>query len=360
MTVFVSDALGGERLPFRAAPPSPLPGRAGWAALSACYRDGLAALGLAVSRVQRPEIYGAEVARAVRGVRAGDWHLAVTPLAHLRPFHGLPDVFAVDWPYAEPPGPVGLPPFPDVLRLLRGAAAVACPTAAAARGLRAAGLARVVHLPPYVPGGGVGAPSTRAGTDGVRFLAVLPEGPGPRDLDPLVEGFAMARARCGDLRLAVALPGHGPPPGPLTAGVDVVRAADLPGLLDGADFLLSTAAPGASSLPRIGAMLAGVPLVAPVAGAGDHPGPGEAVPLAVHPAEVRAEEEPLARRLALTLPRPAAAAVRDAVLAAASLDPAGRARIAGAARRAAGEAHGLPAFEAGLREIEAHVREWAP
>ena len=145
--VFLSHALDRERLLF--GPRQPAAGSAGaWDTLAASYAAGLTACGWRVQPVVRPEIYSTDAARTVLGVEPGDWHLAVKPVEHLRPFHGIPNVFVCDEPPPEPaqPSPGGSP-FAG-LRLLRLAAAVLCPTAAAAEGVREAGIDRVVTIPP--------------------------------------------------------------------------------------------------------------------------------------------------------------------------------------------------------------------
>ena len=88
--VFVSDAVDAERLAFGAGRP---PAGGAWKTLSSLYQASLAAYGHTVQPLIRPEIYQSEAARHMIGVAAGDWHLAVKPTEHLRPFHGMANVF---------------------------------------------------------------------------------------------------------------------------------------------------------------------------------------------------------------------------------------------------------------------------
>src|SRR4051794_29621997 len=96
--VFVSDAIGPERQIFD-PPGSNHP--TGWKALSAHYQASLIACGWQVAPVIRPEVYQTGWAAKAIGAEEGDWHLAVKPIEHLRPFHLMPNVFVCDWPFPE-------------------------------------------------------------------------------------------------------------------------------------------------------------------------------------------------------------------------------------------------------------------
>jgi hypothetical protein len=148
-TVFVSDAVLDERLAFGVAPKAASPTLRRWKSLSALYQASLVACGYRVENIQRPEIYQTDIARQVRGVSDGDWHLAIKPIEHIRPFHGIPNVFVCDGPVSELssrrlPGS----PFTDRAGLLARADVVACCSPLTAQSLRNAGIARVVNLPP--------------------------------------------------------------------------------------------------------------------------------------------------------------------------------------------------------------------
>lgn len=408
MTVFVSDAVGDERLPFRRSPSAARSAgeRRSWAALSRLYRASLAACGRAVRRVERPEIYQAGIARTLLGVAAGDWHLAVTPIADLRPFHGLPNVLVCDWPYPELSGSdFGLSPFLDQLATLRKADAVLCPTAFTAETLRRAGLKRVVTLPPLVPIRPPDAPSPppSAPTMTLADLQASRPGPGTTLADRLaalrtrgrtiilatlgadepaaeavIRGVAGAIARSPGLSLILEA-GAAWPDGAAWPGEAARRGpAGLPGLGQAAreivlvgnaaeeswaetvrhvDFVLC-GSPAAGLSPRlVEAMAAGVPVVASLgAGPGSYLTPEAAVPIAAPAGPVPPEAEPMARHMRLTGRPPAAEAIREAVLAAVNLPPEGRRRMAEAARDILARDFSRAAFEAGLARLGAWLR----
>lgn len=402
MTVFVSDAVGDERLPFRHGPSAARSAgeRRSWEALSCLYRESLAACGEAVRRLERPEIYQAGIARRLLGVAAGDWHLAVTPIADLRPFHGLPNVLVCDWPYPElSRSDFGLSPFLDQLGTLRKADAVLCPTAFTAETLRRAGLQRVVTLPPVVPirpGMAPGPPlgartmtlaDRRASRPGhgmaladrlaalrargrTIILAILgADSPGA---EVMIRGVAGAIARLPGLSLILEAGAASPD------GAARRHSASLPDfgeaareivLVDDAaedswaetvrhvDFVLCCS-PAEGLCPRlVEAMAAGVPVVASLgAGPGSYLTPEAAVPIAARAGPVPPEAEPMARHMRLTAHPPAAEAVREAVLAAVGLPPENRRRMAEAARDILARDFSLAAFEAGLARLGAWLR----
>ncbi len=342
-TVFLSQALEGERLIHGPRQAATARTARRWETLAGLYAASLEACGCRVERVVRPEIYQTAAARQVLGVHAGDWHLAVKPIEHVRPFHGLPNVFVCDWPYPELSSRMlGGFPFFNQMRMLRMADAVMCCTEFTAQTLRGAGLERVLTLPPAIHCQTRPTPVL----PGQRFLCAAEAGP----LGPIIEGFAQAAAQRPDLRLVVCGDGLD-----AAAGEPFVTRADrseLESLLGEADFFLCGAAASGLSLPLVQAMLAGVPLVTALSsGTASLLPEGAAVPIATRRDTVGADDEPIGRFMPLTCHPPTAEGVRDAVLAAAGLDAASRARLAALARESAERRFGTPAFAAGLVEL---------
>lgn len=350
MAVLVSDTIGQERLIFGSQPASPAV-RQYWKALSASYQSGLRASGLDVQTIVRPEVYQTPVAHDVLGVRAGDWHLAIKPIEHLRPFHDVPNVFVCNWPYAElSSSMLGGVPFRDQVRLLRMADAVICCTNFSADVLCDAGVENVVVLPPYIAGDRGNREVVRsAGVQ--RFLVNATA----RHLGPVLKGFEQALGQRDDLVLMVD-PGADRVCGEAghTLGDRLVLAKDG---LSSADFVLCGIASCGLPLTMVRAMLDGVPLIAPAEGvcAALAP-PGATVPLATEPAAGSAEDEPIAAYMRLTWPQPTAEGVRDAILAAASLDADARNRMAATARERAERLFGMDAFQFGLGRLVARLR----
>ena len=129
--IFFSHVLGPARLPFAATPPADSLTSDHWEDLASSYRDGLLACGKQIVDVLRPEIYSTDIAKSSLGVLAQDWHLVVKPIEHIRPFHGMANVFVSDWPFALLSSRTGgISPFFHQLRLLNRATAVACCTEA--------------------------------------------------------------------------------------------------------------------------------------------------------------------------------------------------------------------------------------
>ena len=348
--VFVSDAIHQQRLIFGPAQP---PGLKGWAALSALYQASLAACGYRIEPVIRPEIYQAGLARQVLGVAPGDWHLAVKPIEHIRPFHGIPNVFVCDWRFPElSASSYGVSPFFDQVRLLRQADAVLCCTGFAAQVLRDAGIERVITLPPCIPSPVL----VRSGPPERQSFLLLADG---RPLGRVVEAFAQAQARQHDLHLAVCTP-DAASLGPRvleTVGRRTLQTAvsfleppaDWTELLGSADFFLCDSPASGLHLPMVQAMLAGVPLVTTAnSGIGSVLSPDAAIPIATHSAAADGEAEPVARHMHLTCNPATIEGVRDAILAAADLDALARAHMARIARGIAERKFGLAAFKAGL------------
>jgi len=323
----------------------------------------------------RPEIYQADVARQVLGVNVGDWHLAVKPIEHLRPFHGIPNVFVCDWPFAELSGqPLGHSPFFDQVRLLRMADLVICCTDFTRDTLRTAGVERAITLPPHIPNA-AGQTEQREASDTrldqaqtCRFLSVVEANQKSRQLATLLEGFADA-VRCHHgLRLMICV--HGADEATLaglrrhvalttrveTTSVFASAGTTIARLHASADFFLCTNAAAGLDLPLIDAMLAGVPVVTTMeAGTASFVPAAAVVPIATECEKGDGDGEAIGLFMPLTSHPPSIASVRDAILAAASLDPAARSRLAIIGRANAERRFGLAAFREGLRELDRFV-----
>lgn len=368
--VFVSDAIDRERLIFESPQMKVAQGPRGWNALSVLYQASFAACHYRIEHVVRPEIYQTDRARQVRGVEAGDWHLAVKPIEHLRPFHGIPNVFVCNWPFPELSAePLGGFPFFDHVRLLKMADAVLCCTDFTANTLRKAGIERAVTLPPHISSNRVRAAPVR-NDERCRFLCAIDSDHLDRQLGPTIEGFAQAATQHSSLHLVICLQGAGDgavadlrqrvaqmigAPA-LNEIVSIVDAETADELWTTADFFLyPDPAPGLH-LPLVQAMLAGIPLVTTMnAGTASFLPPDAAVPIATHRELSGWDDEPIGRWLPLTSNPPTAEAVHDAILAAAALDETARTRMAATGRAIAERRFGLDAFKAGMARLGAFV-----
>ena len=299
-----------------------MPGARGWEQLAALYTASLESCGYGAVSVLRPEIYQTEAARRVLGVEPADWHLAVKPIEHLRPFHGIPNVFVCDWPFPELTASTpGGSAFSDQKRMLQRAAAARASTPGTAAPVRSAGLARVRTFPPAITRPQQPRPAERA--PGPRFLCA---DPGQASL--VTQAFARAAAQRPGLDLVL----YGPNDEPAADA-----SAEWQRLLSEADFFLCAAPATGLNLPLVQAMLAGVPLVTPLQSGTASLLPRQAaVPIEAQPGPSGSVT---------------ADAVRDAVLAAAELDAASRARMAACARDSAERRFSLAAFAAGLTEL---------
>nr|WP_321986242.1 hypothetical protein [uncultured Lichenicoccus sp.] len=371
-TVFVSDAILEERLVVGHAPTDRVTGLHGWKALSALYQGSLVACGYRTAPIVRPEIYQTGIARRMLGVEPGDWHLAVKPIEHLRPFHGVPNVFVCNWPFAAlSSDPLGGSPFFDQVRLLRLADAVLCCTDFTRDTLRAAGVERAVTVPPCITPPPMRERDIGWSHPGCRFLSIVEAGHLSRQLGPTIAGFAeAARLQDGlslvicvqgadarilsDLRQSVAEVTSDPV---VDETISIIGAGPEgeAGLYGATDFLLCADAAAGLHLPLVDALLAGVPPVTTLnAGTGLLPREA-AVAIATERPVPDRDDEPIGRFIELVTNPPTADAVRDAVLAAAALDHAARSRMAGIGRQAAGDRFSLSAFSAAMGRLGALV-----
>lgn len=368
MTIFVSEAVGAERLPFVAGRP-PITARIRrWKQLAALYREGLQACGLPVTPILRPEIYQSDVAREACNAKPGDWHMAIKPLEHLRPFHGLINVFVCDWAHpvlSTNSGPGA--PFLNHARVLRQAEIVACCSEATALAVHRAGLHHVVYLPPFIADPArSGRPLQRTSPPGECVCLAFMDADGPAyTWASLLQGFAMARRRNERLRLSVAVDG--------TATTDALRsdmlsrfavedvgdsisfsAAHQEGAVAHmaplADFFLDVSPLGGFPVSLVQAMRSGLPPIA-ARGAWLEPSEEAYVRATTVMGDVAVSEEPAAAVMRLRSERPDALSVCEALLAATSLSPPDRLAMAEAGRRFAETRFGLESFRRALHHM---------
>jgi hypothetical protein len=372
-TVFLSEAIYDERLRFAATTPVATLERQRWRKLSAFYRASLTACGLRVMPSWRPEIYQSDVARRAIGFSDGDWHLAVKPIEHIRPFHGVPNVFVCDWALPElSRSSHGVSPFLDHVRVLGHADVVICCTEFTASTLRAAGIASAICLPPCFPP--AGPTNCGPGWTGATTTFLL-----HADMDRLslqvgvaIEAFMQARAQRDGLHLRVRIDtGSGKPAAALrqqalrelgTADLDeaITLMFDLPGdptQHAAADFVLCTRAASGLPIELVEAMLAGVPIITPLhSGIASLLTSNVVIPVATEAAQATEDEEPCARLMPLTCHRPTAASLCHALLTAADLPDNARAALGAAVRRIAERRFSLAAFQTGLAALAPLMR----
>jgi glycosyltransferase involved in cell wall biosynthesis len=152
-TVFVSSALDGNRIPFGGNPGGETLGKAhySWHIVSELYGSGIRAAGRQIRNVLRPEIYQTAIARNLLGYHEGDMHFAVKPIEHLRPIHGVRNVFVCGWEFPEfSEHATESDPFKNQLAVLRNADLIVCWTDYTVENLRKHGLQQVTALPPPV------------------------------------------------------------------------------------------------------------------------------------------------------------------------------------------------------------------
>lgn len=215
MTILMSQAVAEERIAFGSSIALASMGQVRWRRLAALYRDSFIKYGMAIEDIVRPEIYQTEVARTVLGLAVGDWHLAVKPPHHLRPFHGIPNAFIFDGhSYDHASGPDGSLPFPDPMTVFAKADAILCTTEASLRTLTAMGLENAILLPPSLPMPPISADlcSPHVADDGVvRFGTFLDWDASLDALSEIVSGLMEASTQKAGLKLVVVVPPEFPP-----------------------------------------------------------------------------------------------------------------------------------------------------
>ena len=192
-------------------------GRERWKRLAALYYSSFVACGLKTQDIVRPEIYQTPIARTVLGVAGGDWHLAVKPQEHLRPFHGIPNAFVYDG--SDPDNanePPGVSAFAGQMTPLRQADAILCTTELSACALRAQGLKNAFFLPPHVPKPDLQPeqpPRDLAGDRAVRLGVFLDTSTPIEAFSEVVQELCDARGKNADLELVVVAPREKSPTG---------------------------------------------------------------------------------------------------------------------------------------------------
>lgn len=390
--VFISDRLEAERMPFRSAGLQWGKAHYSWKLISRLYRDALSGGGFETENVVRPEIYQSKIAREVLGVRPDDVHLAVKPIEHLRPFHGVANLFVCGWEFPEfSDSDLGASPMLDQLSILRRADRVLCWTDFTRDNLRAAGLDNAVTLPPTIEEVQTSdsetaldmasltlnsfkrepdrnyVPLRKRLTDAheaTLFTAVLNPFDRRKRLPTLIEGFQLALDSEAHMRLIVKLVIDNE--GTTLANVNpilnihfdylarsekVIFCADhldeaaMAGFRGIGDFYIGAPSAEGLNLPAIEAALAGVPLVVPLNTAmGSYLNDNEVVPIAF---EEKIASEPingLVDYMAFTHFPPTAQAVCDAILEAKTMDASDRKAMAGRARRAVSSRFGAKRF----------------
>lgn len=99
---FISNAIDEEKIPFSANDGIKF-GRAhySWKIIADLYTRGLESANLEVNRISRPEIYQSAIAKKIFGARHDDFHLAIKPIEHIRPFYGIKNIFVCGWEFPE-------------------------------------------------------------------------------------------------------------------------------------------------------------------------------------------------------------------------------------------------------------------
>jgi len=117
--------------------------------LATLYESGLRRIGAPVTCLDAPSIYQTIEALGAIRVEASGAHLAVRPIAAIRPFHGLPDYVVFDGPLGDLDRDV-----PGSLRsadhILMAATRVFCTTALLTDALIARGIVTATTLPPPI------------------------------------------------------------------------------------------------------------------------------------------------------------------------------------------------------------------
>ncbi|MBA3668065.1 MAG: hypothetical protein H0W65_10150 [Sphingomonas sp.] len=147
-TQFVLSRIPSKASPFgRAADSHDAEQQRKYDRLATLYESGLRELGAPITCLDAPSIYQTTEALAAIGVEAASVHLAVRPIAAVRPFHGLPDYVVFDGPMGDLDRAV-----PDSLRsaddILMAAKRVFCTTAILTDALIARGIVTATTLPP--------------------------------------------------------------------------------------------------------------------------------------------------------------------------------------------------------------------
>lgn len=400
--VFISDRLEAERMPFRSVGLQWGKAHYSWKLISRLYREALSGGNFEMEDVARPEIYQTEIAREVLGVKPDDVHLAVKPIEHLRPFHGVMNLFVCGWEFPEfSDSDFGGSPMLDQLSILRRADRVVCWTDFTRDNLRAAGLDNAVTLPPTIEGvsesdsrtaldmpsltlssfGGELFPDQAPlrkrladAKDATVFTTVLNPYDYRKRLSTLIEGFRLALNSGADIRLIVKLvvDNEGTRLGNINEilhahdycarSENVIFCADylgeaaMAGFREIGDFYIGAPSAEGLNLPVIEAALASVPLVVPLNTAmGTYLNEGQVVPIAFEKETASEPINGLVDYMIFTHFPPTAQAVCNAVLKAEAMSASDRKAMAGRALRAVSARFGPARFAKDFKALLAEV-----
>ncbi|RFC63638.1 glycosyltransferase family 1 protein [Fulvimarina endophytica] len=388
MTIFLSEAVGQERLPFGLNDGSESNARTHWKLLAEAYRRSFIAAGHTVTPVLRPEIYQSEIARRTLAIGPDDWHLCVKPVTHFRPFHGLTNVLVYDEPdpafldAVDPGSRTGA--LQDPFHLLRQADLVLCPTSHATRRLRAAGIERTATLPPMLSAPTVPVLDFGEAANGserpVIFATASDREGMVRNLAPVIEGFVQARRHRSEIHLVVnVISGRTRSQADLRneatqrIGFDCLDSAitflsaDPSGeargdWLAGCDYFLWTGPSGGLPIPLCEAMLAAIPAMTITTGDLTEV-LGETSTLAITiDGEAAVSSETSSKDAYSGVPGsfPTAHSIRKAILAAASTSPDDRRMMGETSRSVLAERYGLDAFRTASKDVARLIGENNP
>ena len=94
MKIFISDAIGAERIPFVSQSPFSY-GKAhySWKIISKMYHDALIQSQFKVQKVTAPDVYQSSCAKRIFNISANDIHVAIKPSEFIRPMFGVKNFF---------------------------------------------------------------------------------------------------------------------------------------------------------------------------------------------------------------------------------------------------------------------------
>jgi glycosyltransferase involved in cell wall biosynthesis len=390
--VFLSNLVDNERMPFQQKGDAWGKAHYSWKIIARLYETGFRSAGFDIRKIERPEIYQADIARSVLGVSEGDIHVAVKPIEHLRPFHHLKNLFVCGWEFPEfSDSDLGGSPFLNQLSILRKADAVICWTDYTAANLRALGLTKVHTLPPPITAhepdnreAVMAMPSLALGTYkrpvrevavplGERlaaakgkkvFLSILNPHDRRKQLPRMLAGFLKARERTDDILLVIKLivdsttttladindflpllyGFHGASEHVLFCSEYLDEAA-MADLMSTASFYLSCSSVEGLNLPVIEAMLGGIPVVTTFNSAmGTYLNSDLAVEIPTRPDVMGAHGNALSDYMKFTHFPPNVDGIADAILHAADIGASRYEELSRRGREAAAARFGTEAF----------------
>lgn len=152
MKVFISDAIGYERLPFSNSREI-VYGKAhySWKLISRMYHEALEKIHFNVQNISAPDIYQSEEALRIAGIAAEDIHIAVKPIEHIRPMFGARNFFICGWEFPEfSTESLNGNPNNNHVAILNRAETVMCWSSFSSNNLKSYGLRNAIPLPPPV------------------------------------------------------------------------------------------------------------------------------------------------------------------------------------------------------------------